>query len=196
MEFDEVVRKRRMIRNFAEEPISDASLERILDQARYGPSAGFSQGQDFILVQEQARKQAIASLCSEANYVSKGFAPFISGAAALIIPCTNENAYHRRYQEPDKVRSDGSEIEWPVPYWHMDVGAAVMTILLAAVNEGLGAAFAGVRDLAALRELLGIPDEVTPMGVICLGHPAPDRRSPSLQRGRRSKREVVHHEAW
>ncbi len=71
-----------------------------------------------------------------------------------------------------------------------------MTILLAAVNEGLGAAFAGVWDLAALRELLGIPDEVTPMGVICLGHPAPDRRSPSLQRGRRSKREVVHHEAW
>jgi nitroreductase len=196
MEFDDVVRRRRMVRNFTGEAISVSSLERILEKARYGPSAGFTQGQDFILVQENDRKQAIAALCNESNYVAQGFDPFISLAGALVVPCTTENAYHRRYQEPDKVKSDGSEIDWPVPYWHMDVGAAVMTILLGAVNEGLGAAFAGVWDLAALRKLLSIPEEVTPMGVICLGHPAEDRASPSLKRGRRSKREVIHHETW
>jgi nitroreductase len=196
MEFDELVRRRRMVRNFTAEPVADESLDRILDHARRGPSAGFTQGQDFILVKEGDRKHAIAQLCGEANYVSKGFAPFISRAPALVVPCTNENAYHRRYQEPDKIRAEGKEIEWPVPYWHMDVGAAVMIILLAAVNEGLAAAFAGVWDLAAFRKLLGIPDEVTPMGVICIGHPADDLPSPSLKRGRRKKQEVTHFELW
>ena len=71
-----------------------------------------------------------------------------------------------------------------------------MVILLAAVEEGLAAGFAGVWNLDDLRDLLGIPDEVTPMGVIPIGHPAPDKRSPSLKRGRRPLREVVHHGAW
>jgi nitroreductase len=114
----------------------------------------------------------------------------------LIIPCTTENAYHRRYQQPDKINKDGTEIEWPVPYWFMDVGCAVMLLLLAVVNEGLAAGFAGAHDLAALRALLNIPDEVTLVGVIPIGRPAPDKPSPSLKRGRRPQRDVVHQEKW
>ena len=52
-----------------------------------------------------------------------------------------------------------------------------MIILLAAVDVGLAAGFAGELDLPAFRQALGIPDEVTPMGVIPIGHPAPDLRS-------------------
>jgi nitroreductase len=78
----------------------------------------------------------------------------------------------------------------------MDAGCAVMTLLLAAVNEGLAAGFAGARDLDAVRDLLGIPAEVTPVGVVPIGHPATDKRSSSLKRGRRLSDDVIHHDRW
>lgn len=196
MEFQNAVFKRRMIRNFSDQPVDPDSIERILDLARRGPSAGFTQGQDFILITEPELKKAIAGICGEENYVSAGFDPFISSAPALILPCTNEAAYHRRYQAPDKLQEDGAEIHWPVPYWFMDVGCAVMIILLAAVDEGLAAGFAGARDLNPLRALLGIPEEVTPVGVIPIGHPAKDKPSPSLKRGRRPKEQSIHRNCW
>ncbi|MDX1665308.1 MAG: nitroreductase family protein [Candidatus Promineifilaceae bacterium] len=196
MEFTDVVRQRRMVRNFADEPVPQEVVERILDLARRGPSAGFTQGQQFVVVTEPELQSQIAALCHEESYVARGFDPFISKAPVLIIPCTSEAAYHRRYQEPDKLRNDGNEIEWPVPYWFMDVGCAVMILLLAVVNEGLAAAFAGAHDLNALRDLLGIPPDVTPVGVIPIGYPAEDKRSPSLKRGRRGWDEVVHYERW
>ena len=78
----------------------------------------------------------------------------------------------------------------------MDAGHAVMLILLAVVYEGLAAGFAGFENLAAARDALGIPAEVTPVGVIPIGHPAPDKRSPSLKRGRRPTSDYVHRERW
>lgn len=71
-----------------------------------------------------------------------------------------------------------------------------MLLLLAAVDEGLAAGFAGAFDLDALRTLLGIPAEVTPVGVIPIGHRAPDVPSPSLKRGRKPEGDYVHHEQW
>jgi len=196
MEFTEVVRKRRMVRNFTDEPVAPEVVQRILDLARHAPSAGFTQGQSFIVVTRPELKKAVAELCGEEWYVEAGHHPFISGAAVLLIPCTSEAAYHRRYQEPDKIGLDGSEIEWPVPYWHMDVGCSVMIVLLAAVNEGLAAGFAGMWDLDAARQLLGIPAEVTPVGVIPIGHRAPDVPSPSLKRGRVPDAVYAHYEGW
>ncbi len=196
MDFNEVVRKRRMVRNFQDTPVPEDSLLRILDLARRGPSAGFTQGQDFIVVTEPQTKKAIAELCNESYYVESGFDPFLSEAPVLIVPCTSEEAYQRRYREPDKMDDDEAELDWPVPFWFMDAGCAVMLILLAAVNEGLSAGFAGMWDLAASRKLLGIPDDVTPIGVIPIGYAAPDKRSPSLQRGRRPIHEVIHRERW
>lgn len=196
MDFKEVIRKRRMVRNFTDEPVTADAIERILDLARHAPSAGFTQGQSFVVVTQPDLKQKIAAICSESSYVEGGFDPFISGAPVLVIPCTSEAAYHRRYQEADKIDDDGNEIVWPVPYWHMDIGCAVMILLLAVVEEGLAAGFAGAHDLDDLRAVLNIPDEVTPVGVIPIGHPAPDRRSPSLKRGRKAHDEYVHHESW
>jgi nitroreductase len=196
MEFSDLVRKRRMVRNFTDEPVAPESIDRILELSRHAPSAGFTQGQSFVVVTRPDLKRSIAELCGEEYYVAGGFDPFISAAPVLIIPCTSEAAYHRRYQEADKTDADGNEIEWPVPYWHMDIGCAVMLVLLGAVDEGLAAGFAGAHDLGALRTLLGIPDEVTPVGVIPIGHPAPDKRSPSLKRGRKPEAEYIHHEGW
>jgi nitroreductase len=199
VDFRDVVLKRRMVRHFSAEPVDPEALKRILDLARHAPSAGFSQGQSFVVVTQQEVRQKIAHLCSEASYVESGFHPFISEAPVLVIPCTSEAVYHRRYQEADKVNEDGSEIVWPVPFWHMDIGCAIMILLLAVVDEGLAAGFAGIpdpADYANLRELLGIPDEVTPVGVIPIGHRAQDKRSGSLKRGRKADAEYVHYEQW
>lgn len=196
MDFSDVVLKRRMIRHFSDEPVDPAAIERILDLARHAPSAGFTQGQSFIVVTETATKRAIAEICGEEEYTSKGFHPFISTAPVLLIPCANEAAYHRRYQEPDKLNEQGQEDPWPVPYWHMDIGCSVMIVLLAAVDEGLAAGFAGALDLAPLRALLGIPEEVTPVGVIPIGHRSPDVRSQSIKRGRVPDAVYVHRERW
>ncbi len=76
----------------------------------------------------------------------------------------------------------------------MDVGHAVMLILLGVVEEGLAAGFAGFTGLSAARSTLGIPPDVTPVGEIPIGHSAPDKRSPSLKRGRRA--DYIHRERW
>jgi nitroreductase len=196
MDFADVVRRRRMVRHFRDEPVAPEAVERILALARQAPSAGFTQGQSWVVVTRPETKREIARLCGEEEYLARGFHPFVSRAPVLLIACTSEAAYHRRYQEADKIQADGSEIVWPVPYWHMDVGCSVMIVLLAAVNEGLDAGFAGAHDLDALRTLLGIPAEVTPVGVIPIGYRAPDTPSPSLKRGRKAETDVVHRERW
>lgn len=196
MEFQDVVLKRRMVRNFADKPVEAGLIERILDLTRHAPSAGFTQGQSFIVVTNPRTKKEIALTCEEEEYVKRGFSPFISKAPVLLIPCTSEAAYHRRYQEADKVNQNGTEIVWPVPYWFMDIGCAVMIALLAAIDEGLVSAFAGSKDLKTLRALLDIPTEVTPVGVIAVGYRAQDIPSPSLKRGRKADAEYIHRERW
>jgi nitroreductase len=198
MQFPDVVRKRRMVRHFTSDQVDPSTITRILQLALHAPSAGFTQGQSFVVVTRPDLKKRIAQLAGEDEYVSSGFHSFISEAPVLIVPCTSESAYHRRYQEPDKINEDGSEIAWPVPYWYMDVGCSVMIVLLAAVNEGLAAGFAGIpapqfQDFCAL---LRLPQDVVPVGVIPVGHPAPDVPSPSLKRGRKPRREVIHYEQW
>ena len=107
----------------------------------------------------------------------------------------SEAIYHRRYQEPDKVREDGTEIDWPIPFWWVDIGATMQTIMLAAVDEGLGCGFVGP-EIEPLRAYLGIPDEFVPIGVMPVGRPLPDVRSPSLKRGWVPFEEFAHWERW
>ncbi|MBW3621723.1 MAG: nitroreductase family protein [Actinobacteria bacterium] len=203
MELTEAVARRRMVRNTTGEPVDPAVVRRILDQARRAPSAGFSQGQRFVVVTEEATRRRIAELADEPAYVAKGFDPWLSTAPVHVVPCADERAYRSRYAEPDKTGGptrraapEASPSDWPVPYWHVDAGAALMLLLLAVVDEGLAAGFAGVHGLAGLRELLGIPAGVHPLGVVTIGHPAPDRRSRSLDRGWRDLDEVVSWGRW
>lgn len=193
MDFTEVLAKRRMVRNYTDEPVESTVLERIVDAGTRAPSAGYTQGQSFVVVTDPATRSEIAALAGEASYIEMGFDPWISGAPAHIIVCVSEAAYHRRYQEADKVGPDG-EIDWPVPYWWVDAGASMMNILLATVDEGLAAGFLGVHAIGDLKLLLGIPEDVEPIGVITIGHPAADRRSGSLKRGRRP--DTIHWGRW
>jgi nitroreductase len=196
MDFTEVVLKRRMVRHFTDEPVAPEVIDRLLDLARHAPSAGFTQGQSFVVVTRPELKQEIAKLCGEEGYVEGGFHPFVSGAPVLVIPCTSEAAYRRRYSEPDKTDDPNAEQYWPIPFWYMDIGCAVMILLLGVVNEGLAAGYAGIMDNDAMRALLGIPADVMPVGVIPIGHRAPDKRSGSLKRGRKPEAEYIHREGW
>ena len=187
MEFERVVRKRRMIRAFKPLPVPEEKVGRIVELAQHYPSAGFSQGMAFIVVTEPERVRRIREL----NRL-RGDAP------VLIVPCVSEKLYHDRYHEPDKIRPDGTEIEWPVPYWYFDAGCASLLILLAVVDGGLAAYLAGAFRPDLLRKELGIPDDFVPVGVISIGYPDYDRHvpSPSLDRGRRSLSQVVHSQHW
>lgn len=128
--------------------------------------------------------------------MAAGYAPWVSTCAAIFIPSVSEQVYHDRYREADKVDDAGVEIEWPTPYWWMDVGCTVQMILLAAVDEGLGAGFAGAQDVDALRAAVGIPSDFHPVGPIPVGVPLPDKRSPSLKRGWHGLEEFVRWETW
>ncbi|HEX2053757.1 MAG TPA: nitroreductase family protein, partial [Actinomycetota bacterium] len=164
---------------------------------RRGPSAGNTQACDFVVVTDADRRGEIAAIAGEPDYVARGFDPWLSSAPVHIVICTSEQAYRGRYREPDKL-VPGRERAWPVPYWYVDAGCALMLLLLAAVDEGLAAGFLDLdaRGYDALSELLGIPPDVTPIGLVTIGYPAPDRRSGSLVRGRRPVDEVVHREQW
>jgi nitroreductase len=109
------------------------------------------------------------------------------------VPLSHQRAYLQRYAEPDKPWQDLDERHWPIPYWHVDTGMAAMIFLLAAEEAGLGACFFGVpgERWPALFAEFDVPAHLAPVGVVSLGHPAPDRRSPSLKRGRRPLADVV-----
>jgi len=194
MESSDVVMKRRAVRRFEEGGVELEVVERIARLAQRTPSAGFSQGQRLIVVMDPAVRREVARICGEEAY-EEAFGWWISECAAQFIPCVSEGVYHRRYQEPDKTLDDGSEIEWPVPYWWVDIGATMQNIMLAAVNEGLGCGFVGP-DIDGLRTYLGIPDEFVPIGVMPLGRPLPDVRSPSLRRGWVPFEDFAHWDRW
>jgi len=195
MEFVDVVMKRRAVRRFEEGGVERDVIERIARLAQRSPSGGFSQGQRLVVVTDPERRREVARICGEEYYVEV-FGPWISECAAQFVPCVSAEIYHRRYQEADKIDEDGNEIEWPVPYWFVDVGATMQTIWLAAVNEGLGCGIVGTDDLDALRAALGIPDEFTPIGVMPVGRPLPDVRSPSLKRGWVPFEQFARWERW
>lgn len=195
MDFESAVTRRRMVRHFSNEPVPMETVNHILDLAQHAPSAGFSQGSAFVVVTKNETRRRIAELQGEKNYAAAGFHKWISEAPVSLVPCVSERLYHDRYNEPDKLE-DGKEIGWPTPYWFFDIGAGCMIVLLAAVDAGLAAAFSGVFDAKGMRALLGIPAHFHPVGVVSIGHPLKDVRSPSLKRGRRAFGEFVHYERW
>ncbi|MEA3075471.1 MAG: hypothetical protein QOF60_379 [Actinomycetota bacterium] len=196
MEFQDVVRRRRMVRNFdPDRPIPHETLDRILDNALHAPSAGFSQGWAFLVLEgEQETSRFWDTTYPDHDKRTNFKWPGLFDAAAIVVPLSHKQAYLDRYAEPDKGVTDKRESFWPVPYWDIDTGMASMLMLLTAVDHGLGALFFGVFPdrVDAFRRAFDVPAEYTPIGAIALGYARPDEPSPSLKRGRRTQEEVVH----
>ena len=202
MDFADILRRRKMVRNYTAEPVERAAVERILAAGLKAPSGGFSQGARFVAVTEEATRRRIAELADEPEYVQMGFEPWISRAPVHIVVAMREGDYHDRYQESDKMPEGEEEIEWRVPWWWVDAGKATMLLLLAAIDEGLGAGLFGlVGDRNDdVRELLGVPPDFEIVGVVTVGHPAPEptaeRRKQAITGRRRPRDEVVRWEHW
>jgi nitroreductase len=198
MDFQQVVNRRRMVRNFGPEPVDPAVLDRILHNALHAPSAGFSQGWAFLRLDTADDLVRFWEVTSPDGVGGSHWYQGMRRAPAIVVPLSHKDAYLDRYAEPDKGWTDRDETRWPVPYWHIDTGMASLLMLLTVVDEGLGGCFFGIPPdrTAAFREAFGVPGEYVPIGAIAVGHPRADVRSPSLDRGRRTAAEVVHHHRW
>jgi nitroreductase len=198
VEFREILRQRRMHRSFVTDPIPGEQIERIAAVIRRAPSGGFSQGGSIVVVTDAERRAEIASAFGDEHY-SRGGRNFIADAPVHMIISANEQLYHARYNEADKLAATGGvEVEWPVPYWFVDAGALMMLVLEAAIDEGLASAFVGHPDQKRIFEqLLGLPPEVTPIGLALIGKPGEDPHAGSRLRTRqRPLDDLVHWERW
>ncbi|MFB9237115.1 nitroreductase family protein [Plantactinospora siamensis] len=199
MEFSEVVRRRRMVRNYdPDRPVPAEVVERLLDHAVRAPSAGFAQGWGFLVLDSPADLDRFWSVTTPGGVAENRWLTGMRRAPLIVVPHANKSAYLDRYAEPDKGWADRDERRWPVPYWQIDTGFAALLMLLTAVDEGLGACFFGIppERLDPFREAFEVPDRYLPIGALTIGYRAPDHRSPSLRRGRRPVAEVVHRGRW
>ena len=189
-----------MVRNFdPDQPVSAATRDRILRNALRGPSAGFSQGFEFLVLQSADERAAFWSVTWPAEQDEA--LPHLVGmrrAPLIVVPLSNKDVYLDRYAESDKGWTDRDESRWPVPYWDIDTGFAAMLMLLTVVDEELGACFFGIPPdrIPGFRAAFGVPDALTPIGALSIGHREPDAPSPSIPGRRKDPADVVHVGRW
>ena len=196
MEFSEVVRKRRMVRQYdPERPVPPEVIKAALRNAIRAPSAGFSQGWDFVVLTEPGERQAYWAATTDVDDDMDSWLEGMATAPALILCLSDEPTYLRRYAEPDKGWTDMDEARWPVPYWDIDTGMAALMILLTAVDEGLGGCFFGAppETHEDVFEAFAIPHDRNLVGVVSVGYPVPHAKSGSLKRGLRGLDQVAHY---
>jgi nitroreductase len=200
MEFRDVVRRRRMVRRYADRPVDPAVVDRMLEHAVRAPSAGFSQGWAFLRLDTAEDVARFWRATSPDPDAGNAWLDGMRTAPVVIVPLSHREAYLDRYAEPDKGWTDRDERRWPVPYWHVDTGMAALLVLQTAVDEGLGACFFGIppERTDAFRAEFGVPDGYTPVGAITVGHRADDAGVPgsARSRARRTTDEVVHRGQW
>lgn len=203
MQFRDVLTRRRSVRTYADKPVPRDVLERITDAAVIrAPSAGFSQGLRLVVVTDPETRREIAVAAAEEELAAKGRTRWKAAAPVHVVVLTREDDYHDRYRSQDKLAiTGGREIDWPAPYWYVDAGAAAMTLMLAAIDEGLDTAIFGVTDLDALQRLLGLPDDLQFVAVVTMGYPAEQADEPSngasvFTQRRKPREEVVRWEHW
>jgi nitroreductase len=197
MEFSEVVRRRRMVRHYSDEPLDPAVVERVLASALRAPSAGFSQGWAFLALTEAADRARFWPFVPTRVEQT----PTMQLAPLVVVPLACKAAYLERYAEPDKGWEDRAEARWPAPYWYVDTGMASLMMLLTAVDEGLGACFFGIppENLAPLRAEFGIPEEYAPLGAVTVGYRSDEDAPPpkaDVDRRRKPADAVLHLGQW
>ncbi|MGB0112675.1 MAG: nitroreductase family protein [Ilumatobacteraceae bacterium] len=207
-EFAEVVRSRRMTRAFDERPVDPELLDELVDLAARAPSAGKTQGWHLVVLEGEDTSMFWDSTLPAVRRDSFRWQRLLS-APVIALPLADSKAYVDRYSEPDKAQTGlgAGAGAWPVPYWTIDTSMAVMTLLLAAEDVGLGALFFGVfRGERELRQRLGIPAGLELLGAVALGYPSDASdgvatgsvSGPGASAGRRRRRsgQVIHRGRW
>src|ERR1700735_304693 len=194
MEFQDVVLRRRMVRDFSDAPVARPLIEQLVANAARVPSAGFSQGAGFVVLTDPGQRRLFWETTSGPEWRGESESVALTRAPVVMLPLAHKQAYLDRYALPDKAHTPLSREEhWPAPYWDIDTGFGVMLILLTAVDLGLGALFFAIfQGETALMDALGVPGGYRPIGAIAVGHPTAGERSrPTLPTGRRPLDQVV-----
>jgi nitroreductase len=197
VELDTAIRQRRMCRTFLRRPVAPEVVDRLFDRATRAPSAGHAQGWAFVVLEGYDSTARFWSTDADPAWMAHPDHPGVLNAPVIALPFCNRGLYLERYRAPDKAGSGlQEEAAWPAPYWLIDTAFATMLLLLAAVEEGLGALFFRLHgDPGRLRAELGVPEGWDPIGAVALGWPAPTDGRPTA-RPRRSVAEVVHRGGW
>lgn len=200
VDFTDVVRHRRMVRRFdPDRAVPVSAVQRCLEAAVHAPSAGFTQGWDFLVLREPDERDRFWSLSTPPERMAgpDAWLRGVRGAPVLILCLSDPGAYLERYAEPDKGWVDRSPDHWPIPYWDVDTGMAAMLLLLSAVDQSVGALFFGIQAdwHTPVLEGFGIPPDRRIVGVVALGHESPGGRAvrgSAARRPRRGPAEVTH----
>jgi nitroreductase len=159
MELQETLRRRKMVRSFRRQAVPDDVLDGVLASVVHAPSAGYTQGNEFLVLDSPDAIADYLRITVPPDHPLTDAALAVM-APVVVVPMSNKSAYIARYSEPDKIDFGLDDADhWPVPYWDIDAGMASMLILLAAVEVGLGALFAGIaHGEAELLAHFGVPD--------------------------------------
>ena len=191
-----------MVRSFSSEPVDPGVVDCLLRAALRSPTAGNTAGTAWVALEghEQTARYWEVATDPEWRRVNPGRFEGLRRAPVVLLAYASPPAYVARYAEPDKddPRLGAAAERWPVPYWHGDAAFGVMTVLLGAVDAGLGACILGsFRGEEALAETLHVPDGWLLFAGVVLGHPdGNDHRSASLERRVPAWSERIHRGGW
>ncbi len=169
MDAMEAILRRRSIREFTSETITEHELTQLLRAAMYAPSAGNERPWEFVVITDRGILAKIPKIHPHSRMLER--------APAAILVCG----------DPTKQKYDG--------YWVQDCSAATQNILIAGTAMGLGTVWLGVYPLkdrvAGLQRLLNIPDHVIPMAIVAVGRPAENKDIPD-----RYDKSRIHKDHW
>jgi len=169
MELKEAIKKRRSIRKFTNKPVARDIVENLLLLANYAPSAGNLQARDFIIVDDQKKKEELA----EASYNQE----FVSEAPIVVVFCANEKRISP-YGQRGKL------------YCIEDTSAAIENFLLAAFDEGLATCWVGAFDEEKVREILRLPPYVKPIAIVPVGY------ADEVPSEKWLREDIIHYNKW
>jgi len=154
MDLLELIKTRRSIRKFdSTKPVSEETVQRILEAAIWAPSAGNTQCWRFHVVRDAKLKQRLA--------VEAGHQPFINEAPVVIVVCADLHHVERSYG--DRGRNT---------YALQDTAAAIQNMLLTITSFGLGCCWIGAFNEEKAAEILNLPRGLRPLAMLPIGTPA------------------------
>lgn len=172
MEFAEALQRRRSTRSFLDTPVEQQLIREVLAASLRAPSAGNTWALSMLVLTQGARERYWSTTMSP-SVRSRFRWQGLFNAPVLIVVMTDPQRYPQRYSEPDKVSTglgDGSHA-WPIPYWYVDAGAAIQSMLLCAGAVGLDSLlFGAFGHEPALKRQFEIDPHQRIVGVIALGY--------------------------
>lgn len=192
---ENLISNRKVVRNYKKIEFDTEKLKNISKFSIKIPTAGFSRGIEILQVTNKLNIRNIAEHFNEQEYIKKGKPKWISNSICLFFILLDENAYHQRYESPDKIKSVSSK-DWDIPYWYVDAGAAMMNCMLLIEEQGLKSGFMGLHntDRSRIHKMLNIPNTYKIIGMITAG--IEDNNKIDKKSKTKIKKKLVHYEQF